>query len=331
MSSDLEPKKPSWFRSSSFKKLQRKASANSSVTGSQKRLLLPDQILRVSPSDFAQDYSVPKPPSPAAVHPALRPPAARNASSGNLHALRSAGAGQMMRSKASSSSLRPGEIRPRSPNPANASIMRMDDRPKATPPLPADWTIVHDRAICVLDARGYTLEQSISKLRRAFPELTGSVITPMMIDKRLRILDQNPEIDYFKVGMKFSSKRSNIAGDTTVMGKIPSVRPITDRPPQIGSSPLRTRTGRFFLSDDKENHNPASSIEKSGERGDSSFADALDGLLLNEAVLSSRHDTDIAYNQSRHKYSPSTRSSNSGKVNTTPFGDGYVSVRAPGI
>lgn len=266
-------------------RLQRKTSANNSTTGSQKQLLLTDQILRASPSDFAQDYSVPVPSSPASVHPALRPPAARNASSGNLRALRSAGAAQMMRSKASLSSLRPGCIRPRSPNPANASIMRMDDRPKATPPLPADWTIVHDRAICVLDARGYTLEQSISKLRRAFPELIGSVMTIMMIDKRLRILDQNPEIDYFKVGMKFSSKRSNIAGDTTVMEKIPSVRPVTDRPPQIGSSPLKNRTGRFFLNDDKENHISADSTEKSSERANSSLTEALDGLLLDEAVL----------------------------------------------
>jgi len=224
----------------------------------------------------------------------------------------------------------------------------MDDRPQATPPLPADWTVVHDRAICVLDARGYTLQQSISKLRRAFPELVGSVMTPMMIDKRLRILDQNPEIDYFKVGIKFSSKRSNIAGDTTMLEKIPSVRPITDKPPQISSSPLKSRSGRFFLNDDKENHKPATSIEKFGEGPSSSFADTLDGLFLDEAVLvsvvltvflrtisntskSSRRDTDIVYNQSAHKYSASTKSSNSGKVNTTPFGDGYVSVRAPGI
>lgn len=268
-----------------FLRLQRKTSASNSVTGSQRQLLLSDQVLRASPSEFAQDYSVPKPPSPTTVHPALRPPAARNASSGNLRTLRSAGAAQMMRTKTSNSSLRPGGIRPRSPNPANASTMRMDDRPKATPPLPAEWTIVHDRAICVLDARGYTLEQSISKLRRAFPELIGSVMTPMMIDKRLRILDQNPEIDYFKVGMKFSSKRSNIAGDTTVMDKIPSVRPITDRPPQIGSSPLRSRIGRYFLNDEKENHNPAISTEKTGERSNSSFADALDRLFLDEAVL----------------------------------------------
>jgi len=265
-------------------RLQRKTSSNDNVKKGKKEQSLPDSIIRASPSEFVQDYSIPRPPAPSAVHPALRPPAARNASSGNLRALRSAGAAGTLRSKASTTSLRAAGIRPRSPNPANASTIPIDDRPQATPPLPTNWTVVHDRAICVLDARGYTLQQTISKLRRAFPELIGSVMTPMMIDKRLRVLDQNPEIDYFKIGMKFSSKRSNVAGDTTVLDKIPSVRPISDRPPQITSSPLNKRAARAFTTDEKENFNPASSAEQAGEFSNS-LPDALDGVFLDETFL----------------------------------------------
>jgi len=265
-------------------RLQRKTSSNDNVKKDKKEQTLPDSIIRASPSEFAQDYSIPRHPAPSAIHPALRPPAARNASSGNLRALKSAGAAGTLRSKASTSSLRFAGIRPRSPNPAYASTIPMDDRPQATPPLPTKWTVVHDRAICVLDARGYTLQQTISKLRHAFPELIGSVMTPMMIDKRLRVLDQNPKIDYFKIGMKFSSKRSNVAGDTTVLDKIPSVRPISDRPPQIASSPRNKRAARTFKTDDKENFNPANSAEHAGELPNS-LADALDGVFLDETVL----------------------------------------------
>ena len=90
----------------------------------------------------------------------------------------------------------------------NSVVPIASDRPQHTPPLPPTWTKTHDRAICVLDARNYTLLQSIKKLRRAFPELVGMVLTTTMVDKRLRVLDQNIEIEYFKVGLDLSSWRS---------------------------------------------------------------------------------------------------------------------------
>lgn len=35
-------------------------------------------------------------------------------------------------------------------------------------------------------------------MRRVYPELRGT-LTPLMIDKRLRILDQNVELDYWRI------------------------------------------------------------------------------------------------------------------------------------
>ncbi|KAI7335990.1 hypothetical protein KC354_g17797, partial [Hortaea werneckii] len=71
-----------------------------------------------------------------------------------------------------------------------------------TPPLPNSWTQHHDRAICVLDAKGYPLHTIVSHLRKSFPrELRGSILTPAMVDKRLRVLDQDVEIDYWRVGL----------------------------------------------------------------------------------------------------------------------------------
>lgn len=75
------------------------------------------------------------------------------------------------------------------------------DRIGETPPLPRSWTAKHDRAICVLDARNYSLTASIAKMRRTFPELRGT-LTPAMVDKRLRQLDQDVEIDYWRIGLR---------------------------------------------------------------------------------------------------------------------------------
>ncbi|KAK4990757.1 hypothetical protein LTR50_002293 [Elasticomyces elasticus] len=76
------------------------------------------------------------------------------------------------------------------------------DRLPASPPFPSAWSPVHDRAICVLDARDYTLTATVTKLRRAFPELHGVTLTPVMVEKRLRILDQIVEIDYWRMGLR---------------------------------------------------------------------------------------------------------------------------------
>ena len=56
----------------------------------------------------------------------------------------------------------------------------------------------HDKAICLLDSRNYSHATIVAKLRRVFPELQGT-LTPLMVDKRLRILDQNVELDYWRI------------------------------------------------------------------------------------------------------------------------------------
>ena len=41
-------------------------------------------------------------------------------------------------------------------------------------------------------------------MRRVYPELRGT-LTPLMIDKRLRILDQNVELDYWRINHRAHS------------------------------------------------------------------------------------------------------------------------------
>lgn len=107
-----------------------------------------------------------------------------------------------VRPSASKASLSGRDAQPRSPAPATSYHPSPDGRFPATPPLPPKWTVVHDRAICVLDACDYSLTSMIKKMRSAFPELAGSVLTPVMVDKRLRTLDQNVDVDFFRIGLE---------------------------------------------------------------------------------------------------------------------------------
>ncbi|KAK6003947.1 hypothetical protein QM012_008797 [Aureobasidium pullulans] len=75
-----------------------------------------------------------------------------------------------------------------------------------TPPLPKEWNGVHDHAMCVLDTCNYSLNAIVKKLRSAFPELAKSPLTPTMVDKRLRVLDQNLDIDYFRTGLEHANR-----------------------------------------------------------------------------------------------------------------------------
>lgn len=73
-----------------------------------------------------------------------------------------------------------------------------NDRFLDLPPLPESWTTEHDRAICWLDSKNFSHPTIVAKMRRVYPELRGT-LTPLMIDKRLRILDQNVELDYWRI------------------------------------------------------------------------------------------------------------------------------------
>ncbi|KAI7621394.1 hypothetical protein KC343_g8038 [Hortaea werneckii] len=91
------------------------------------------------------------------------------------------------------------------------------DGVEETPPLPTGWTQHHDRAICVLDAKGYSLPTIVNHLRKSFPrDLRGSVLTPAMVDKRLRVLDQDVEIDYWRVGLGLTTISGNLLKSSSI-------------------------------------------------------------------------------------------------------------------
>lgn len=71
------------------------------------------------------------------------------------------------------------------------------DRIPDTPPFPNPWNTDMDRLICKLDVRGYDHARIVKKVRQQYPQL-GGVLTASMIDRRLRQLDQDIEIDYWR-------------------------------------------------------------------------------------------------------------------------------------
>lgn len=106
----------------------------------------------------------------------------------------------------------------------------LTDRLPDTPALPSHWGPQHDRAICILDARNYNHAAIVLKVRRAFPELHG-MLTPAMVDKRLRQLDQNVYIDYWAVGLAKSDKQQteqsvgqHVLGERKLDGSTGSIR-----------------------------------------------------------------------------------------------------------
>ncbi|KAK4580313.1 hypothetical protein LTR86_000516 [Recurvomyces mirabilis] len=99
----------------------------------------------------------------------------------------------------------------------------------AAGPLPTNWLAQHDRAICLLDVRGYPLPTIVLKMRRTFPSLLG-VLTVGMVDRRLRQLDQIVEVDYWRVGLLGAKKSGFLGGSDMKVGE---------------SSGGRGRSGRF--------------------------------------------------------------------------------------
>ena len=100
---------------------------------------------------------------------------------------------------------------------------RHGDGVEDTPPLPRGWSEQHDRAICMLDARMYSLPAIVSKIRRAYPGLRG-VLTPAMVDRRLRVLDQDVEIDYWRAGLSHPVVASASGGTAGAGSQLPSPR-----------------------------------------------------------------------------------------------------------
>lgn len=107
--------------------------------------------------------------------------------------------------------------RTRATAPSYEPQLSLAHKARLTPSLPDVWTSEHDRAICILDALDYAIPRTIRKMYHTYPELTAFIITPAMIDVRLRYLDQIPEIDYFKQALEYAKRRraNQISGDAS--------------------------------------------------------------------------------------------------------------------
>jgi len=68
-------------------------------------------------------------------------------------------------------------------------------------PLPQFWTIECDRFVCRLDAEDVPLSRIVALVKKEFQPLKLVTLTPGMVDKRLRMLDQDVSIDYWKDGL----------------------------------------------------------------------------------------------------------------------------------
>ena len=71
------------------------------------------------------------------------------------------------------------------------------DRPAETPPLPKEWNRDHDLAICYMERCCICVPDIVKNIKQSYPEIKGT-LSSAMVDKRLRQLDQQPEIDYFR-------------------------------------------------------------------------------------------------------------------------------------
>ena len=81
---------------------------------------------------------------------------------------------------------------------ASQISLEMPNRSKPSAPLPQSWTTDHDRTLCYLDTYYTNVTKIIGKLKRKFPALEKERLTAEMIDVRLRLLDQDVEIDYWR-------------------------------------------------------------------------------------------------------------------------------------
>lgn len=79
--------------------------------------------------------------------------------------------------------------------------------PFGTFSLPFPWaTVPVDALICALDARNVGIPEIVRRVKKQFPALAPSAIPMQAVERRILILDQIVEIDYFKHGLGLGSK-----------------------------------------------------------------------------------------------------------------------------
>lgn len=86
-------------------------------------------------------------------------------------------------------------------SPTTVATTPLIDRIPDTPPLPTGWNERVDKLICSIDLLGGDHARIVKKVRQFHPRLAG-VLTPTMIDRRLRQLDQDINIDYWSLGLQ---------------------------------------------------------------------------------------------------------------------------------
>ena len=122
----------------------------------------------------------------------------------------------------------PGHLLAPKPRPSGAAGMKADAyRPKDTAPLPKKWSKEHDRAICYMDTKGYPIEIYPGKLKEYFPELK-ELITTAMLEKRLRQLDQDPQISYFSDALAAIAEQDHAAQQLRSTTSTPKMRSMTN-------------------------------------------------------------------------------------------------------
>ena len=84
------------------------------------------------------------------------------------------------------------------------SSVRVDEHISTLLPLPTSWNAQHDRAICALDAQDHSIFNIVAQMYSAFPDLHGQLAAEM-VDRRLRQLDQNVDLNYWREEILFSS------------------------------------------------------------------------------------------------------------------------------
>lgn len=108
-------------------------------------------------------------------------------------------------------------------NPASVLPVRSPLPPISRYPLPLAWSTSHDRAICILDAQDHSLAAIVLLLKRSFLELAGATLTLDALERRLKILDQNIELDYWAVSQRILENSSDDGTGTVEEGGLLSL------------------------------------------------------------------------------------------------------------
>lgn len=76
--------------------------------------------------------------------------------------------------------------------------------------LPFPWgTPAVDTMMCTLDARNISIPEIVRRVKEEFPVLRACAIPYQAVEKRILILDQRVEVDYFKQGLGLNGRAIN--------------------------------------------------------------------------------------------------------------------------